>query len=121
MARKSLQWFFTHGRINDVPEGLTLSILVDPIWEVYLIGKRGRPSRKAAVASSDSACINWAGAHNGNRHGMYNGSPVYRLYYEYFCGRIPGGRELHHDCRNPMCVNPFHLVPMTRAEHKGSK
>lgn len=42
---------------------------------------------------------------------------AYRAAYKAFVGPIPPGHELHHICRNPTCVNPEHLKPVTRAEH----
>ena len=40
-----------------------------------------------------------------------------RWSYELLIGPIPEGYELHHTCFVKECVNPFHLKPMTHAEH----
>jgi hypothetical protein len=48
----------------------------------------------------------------GKRHGAH------RLAYEAFVGSIPAGHELHHECMTPACVNPAHLVPMSREAHR---
>lgn len=40
-----------------------------------------------------------------------------RLFYEIHRGPIPGGLELDHLCRTPLCVNPWHLEPVTTAEN----
>lgn len=38
---------------------------------------------------------------------------AYRIAYELTRGPIPDGLELDHLCRNPACVNPTHLEPVT--------
>lgn len=41
----------------------------------------------------------------------------HRFSYEFFNGKIPKGLELDHLCRNRLCVNPFHLEPVTSLEN----
>lgn len=42
---------------------------------------------------------------------------AHRVYYERHVGPVPDGLELDHLCRNPSCVNPEHLEPVTHAEN----
>jgi HNH endonuclease len=42
---------------------------------------------------------------------------AHRLYYERSRGPIPAGRQLDHLCRNPSCVRPDHLQPVTGQEN----
>lgn len=32
-------------------------------------------------------------------------------------GPLPAGWHIHHECENPLCVNPDHLVPIEGREH----
>jgi hypothetical protein len=43
---------------------------------------------------------------------------VHRLLYTLLVRGIGPGMDLHHECRNPWCVNPEHMRPMTRREHQ---
>lgn len=38
-----------------------------------------------------------------------------RYFYERFVGPIPEGAQIDHLCRQPPCVNPEHLEPVTQA------
>ncbi len=42
---------------------------------------------------------------------------AHRWYYEKLVGPIPENAHLDHLCRNPKCVNPAHLEPVTCAEN----
>lgn len=42
---------------------------------------------------------------------------AHRAVYEELLGALPEGTELDHLCRNPGCVNPAHLEPVTHREN----
>lgn len=44
--------------------------------------------------------------------------PAHIVYYERAHGPVPQGKELHHLCRNPACVNPDHVEPVTVVRHR---
>ncbi|MDQ3028986.1 MAG: HNH endonuclease [Actinomycetota bacterium] len=49
----------------------------------------------------------------GGRTGQMEGA--HRVAYRLLIGEVPDGLELDHLCRNPGCVNPWHLEPVTHA------
>lgn len=79
----------------------------------------------------DSGCWNWTGSKVGRTakspadRGMFYLGPghektrmlAYRWSYEHFVGPIPDGLQIDHLCRNPTCVNPEHLKPVTAREN----
>lgn len=68
-------------------------------------------------------CWEWQAAKDRHGYGvarfMGRGKPsrAHRVAYEYVNGTIPGDLPLDHLCRNPLCVNPAHLEPVTMAEN----
>ena len=43
---------------------------------------------------------------------------AHKFAYECLVGEVPSGCDLHHRCENKMCVNPRHLEPLTKPEHR---
>lgn len=69
----------------------------------------------------NSGCWLWLGGHSPRGYGMFyvNGKnrAVHRVSFELYVGPIPDGLELDHKCRNPACLNPAHLEPVTHIEN----
>ena len=77
------------------------------------------------VAKSDG-CWLWTGglSHGYGRiyietlaDGRKRFEAAHRVSYMLLVGPIPSGAELDHLCRNPACVNPAHLEPVTHQEN----
>lgn len=73
------------------------------------------------VEKSDG-CWLWLGAKNKLGYGSFGAGSLgsnaaHRFAYEALVGPIPEGLELDHLCRNPSCVNPSHLDPVTHHEN----
>lgn len=66
-------------------------------------------------------CWGWTAATYHNGYGSFwNGQRTMRAHrfaYERLVGPIPEGLQIDHLCRNPACVNPGHLEPVTRREN----
>ena len=75
------------------------------------------------VALDTDTCWIWTGYKNEGGYGRFRGRKgsdkvlAHRASYEFYCGDIPEGLVLDHLCRNPSCVNPKHLEPVTRNEN----
>lgn len=72
----------------------------------------------------ESGCLEWKGTTSQGRghFGLHHEGKPYTILAHRFAwiawvGPIPEGLELDHLCRNPLCVNPAHLEPVTRAEN----
>ena len=76
------------------------------------------------VSKSDD-CWTWLGGKNKLGYGHFWAGPdmpqrrvmAHRFAYESVVGPIPPGLHIDHLCRNPSCVNPAHLEPVTLAEN----
>lgn len=86
--------------------------------------------RLAKIASMDKVtcksgdCWIWLGYKNDRGYGRtyFNGKfsqGAHRVSYILHLGEIPKELDLHHICNLPSCINPDHLVPVTRAYNTG--
>jgi hypothetical protein len=64
-----------------------------------------------------TSCVLWRGAVS-NGYGKYHTHLAHRLAYVEAHGPVPVGWVVHHQCREKLCVNPDHLVAMTRTQHQ---
>lgn len=89
-------------------------------------GPKPRPaaSRFWALVDKSGECWGWLGAKQAGGYGrfMIQSRPrililAHRYSYEQLVGAIPDDLTIDHLCRNPSCVNPAHLEPVSRAEN----
>lgn len=81
----------------------------------------------AVMPEPMSGCWLWDGAYNNKGYGRLSVGSIadgsagfamaHRISFELHFGPIPESLELDHLCRNPSCVNPQHLEPVTHAEN----
>lgn len=76
-----------------------------------------------AKVDRTGACWLWLAATDDFGYGRFHVDEdrhmafAHRVAYELLVGEIPEGREIHHMCDVPSCVNPDHLVAVTRQQH----
>jgi len=67
-----------------------------------------------------SGCWMWLGAKSRGYGRANNGPrtiPAHKIVYEQLVGDVPSGLVLDHLCREPSCVNPQHLEPVSNEEN----
>ena len=65
-------------------------------------------------------CWEWTASVDGNGYGSFHtdiSTRAHRWAYLTIVGPVPDGHVLDHLCRNPSCVNPAHLEPVTNQEN----
>lgn len=76
----------------------------------------------ALIDKTDGGCWEWRGR-TGSPSGYgyfsvdYKEVRAHRYAYQLLVGPIPDGLTIDHLCRNPSCVNPDHLEPVTMREN----
>ncbi len=68
-----------------------------------------------------TGCLLWLGRTLKSGHGTFSfwGSSylAHREAWAFVNGPIPKGRVIHHECRQPRCVEPEHLFALTHRQH----
>lgn len=102
---------------------MTELLRLDPETEAKFWARVSQPSLQPFLPQ----CWLWTGGSTPEGYGRFHladGKMVgpHRLAYEMIIGPIPTERHgkrvcLDHICKNPPCVNPFHLRPFTWSEN----
>jgi hypothetical protein len=88
----------------------------------FLKGHNDRGPGPEFRVDAETECWVWRRALDSNGYGRaWAGGGSHRVahvvMYERLRGPVPEGLELDHLCRNPACVRPDHLEPVTHAEN----
>jgi HNH endonuclease len=85
-------------QLNDVPPRLREQIELEP----------------------NTGCWLWAGSCDPGGYPKTGRGQllVHRAMYEMFIGGIERSHDVHHICRTRCCVNPAHLVPISKLDHR---
>ena len=76
---------------------------------------RKGPIESRYTVDPDTGCWNWTGGKTTPGYGRIGRDQyAHRFFYEQAVGPIPPGLVIDHLCRNPSCVNPQHLEPVTQ-------
>lgn len=109
------------GTRSDPRAAETAGGLTDTCKEASMASKGTASRFWDKVWRNGDECWEWTGARIPEGYGqLFCGGRVvgaHRIAYEMFAGSISAGLELDHLCRNPGCVNPDHLEPVTHAEN----
>ena len=109
--------------IGVVPEQLDHSCRVRHcVNPAHLSLPRTAKERFWAKVKKTDGCWLWTGWKNDRGYGNFEVDSTrtvkaHRFAYEVLVGPIPDGLTLDHLCRNPSCVNPEHLEPVTLREN----
>lgn len=88
----------------------------------FIVGHNGRKQQRYII-HPETGCWEWLLGRRGDLRAyggvFYKGKTLaaHRFYYEKYRGLVPEGLELDHICKNKICVNPWHLEPVTHAEN----
>lgn len=76
---------------------------------------------RLSIPEPNTGCLIWLGATDGDDYPQMRVEGktrrAYVIAYKIVFGSIPEGLELDHKCRLTLCVNPWHLEPVTHAEN----
>lgn len=80
---------------------------------------------EAKIGAIRSGCWMWSGRPGSHGYGQFNVGGkrgllvglAHHWAWLFYRGAIPAGADLHHQCENKLCVNPWHLRPLRRPDH----
>ena len=79
------------------------------------------PRFLAKIQPLPSGCWEWTGALHGANYGIIQiagrARLAHRVSYRFHFGQLDDDLDIDHLCRNPKCVNPEHLEPVSHAEN----
>lgn len=92
-----------------------------PLVDAYLRVGAGMVRFTEKFVVRPDGCWIWTASTCGAGYGQFwldgRYHRAHRVSYEMFVGPIPEGLVIDHLCRQPLCVNPAHLEPVTRREN----
>lgn len=87
------------------------------------------PKIRERIEVDEDGCWIWLGADTGKGDGRSYGKiwwqkkwrSAHIVSFELLVGPVPPGMHLDHKCRCRLCINPYHLEPVTPKEntHRG--
>jgi hypothetical protein len=87
-----------------------------------MLDYRSKPLYEKQDRGYDTPCWVWQWSLGGGGYGqaMVGRTLVraHREFYEAVVGPIPPGHDIHHRCRVRACINPDHLEPLSRKDHR---
>jgi len=111
-------------RTNLAPKNHKATGIVKGLPQRYIAGHQRRLSPIEYVEQDcgyKTPCWVWQRAKTELGYGVARADGknqyAHRMMYEREVGPIPDGLSLDHLCRNPSCVNPAHLEPVTHGEN----
>lgn len=95
---------------------------ISPFWRTS-ISPRSDPKMRliTKIAAGQGGCWIFTGSLDQKGYGKFtfdgHNIQAHRASYLIFVGNIPNGLQLDHLCRNPRCIRPDHLEPVTPKEN----
>lgn len=90
-----------------------------------MVGYTSRMDRYWSKVKKSNGCWQWTGAVSSSGYGsFYYGDGISMTAHKAVCLLsgidVPTGSDVHHTCRNRLCVNPDHLEVVAHATHAGA-
>lgn len=106
---------------SQVRDGLGRAYGPDP----SLLSRRDLFLEKVTLGEGRDDCWIWNAHVDEDGYGTFRAekgsrgkTKAHRYAFELFIGGIPDGCHLDHLCRNTVCVNPWHLRPVSASQHR---